>query len=81
MAPALSVSGALEDDEEFLRYTQKHVRPFQGREVICEKLTGARDFQGWLAVAQMHVEGLTATKLLPEANHLWRFVRRQDHPI
>jgi len=80
VARLLSDAGALEDDDEFLEYLQKNLRPFQGREVICEHLSGTRDFQQWFETADMHVRGLTATKLEPEANHLWRFVRRQDHP-
>ncbi|CAE7444321.1 unnamed protein product [Symbiodinium natans] len=81
VARVLNDAGALEDDEEFLQYMQTHVRPFEGREVICEKMSGARDFQAWFEIANMHVQGLTSTKGLPEANHLWRFVRREDHPL
>ena len=81
VAGVVSSAPVLENKEEFRDYMQAHIPPVKGREVIVEILPVVWDFEQWLdEPLNVHIKGLGATHLEPEATHVWRIISRSLLP-
>ena len=63
---------------QFANYMTHHVKPALATEMQVHVLDATRDWQAFFEHLSMHVQGLTATHLQPDSNHVWRFVLRQQ---
>lgn len=78
VATILNKAGTLETPLQFANYMTHHVKPAMATEMQVEVLDATRDWQAFFEHLSMHVQGLTATHLQPDSNHVWRFVLRQQ---
>ena len=68
----------LQSIDQLQSYLQAHMRPAQGSSLSVHVLDNHWSFSQWFAgQTSCQLSGLTATKLQPHANHLWRFSRRE----
>ena len=78
VATILNKAGTLETPMQFANYMTHHVKPALATEMQVHVLDATRDWQAFFEHLSMHVQGLTATHLQPDSNHVWRFVLRQQ---
>ena len=78
LATVLSKAPVLETPEEFAQCIRKNVQPLHGKELHVIVLENTWDFQAMFEKYQCQISGLTSTHLQPNANHLWRFERRDS---
>ena len=78
LATVLSKAPALETPLDFAECIKQNVQPLHGRELHVMVLENTWDFQGLFEKYNCQMSGLTSTHLQPNANHLWRFERRES---
>ena len=78
IATVLSKAPVLETPEHFAECIRKNVQPLHGKELHVMVLDSTWDFQAMFEKYNCQISGLTSTHLQPNANHLWRFERRES---
>ena len=77
MASLIKRCDCLQSLEDLKTYLEQHMRPAQGRALSVHLLGNTWSFKTWFDTTGCRISGLTATRLEPNANHLWRFSRRE----
>ena len=75
-ATVIAAAPVLADMREFADWIKDNLKPARGRELHVEFLDATYDYTFWLHPIQASISGLVATSKEPEANHVWRIIRR-----
>lgn len=76
VAAAINRADCLESPEDLVEWMRKEVQPAQGRHLVVELVQNTQDFRQFFYQTGVQMSGLTATKMAPNTNHVWRFTRR-----